>query len=146
MFLESKLMKIIAALFLVMFIVLSAEAGPQPGRGYFHHDSAFRSHSSATHFIARSGDGNRRFHYGTGGVIVFDPPDDGSDYVLPDDDTVYQGQEAPQDIGNMPYAAPTSDPNVVISPYEPHATISVAGIPHGAQVWDPISKLFFLNP
>ena len=146
MFLESKLMKIIAALFLVMFIVLSAEAGPQPGRGYFHHDSAFRSHSSATHFIARSGDGNRRFHYGTGGVIVFDPPDDGSDYVLPDDDTVYQGQVAPQDAESLPSATPTSDPDIVISPYEPHATISVAGIPHGAQVWDPVSKLVFLNP
>jgi hypothetical protein len=140
-------MKIIEALFLMMFIGLSAEAGPRPARGYFHHDSAFRSHSSANHFIGRSGDGNhRRFHYGTRGVIVFDPPDDGSEYGLPDDDTVYQGPEAPQDIGNMPYAAPTSDPNVVISPYEPHAPVSVAGIPHGAQVWDPLSKLYFLNP
>jgi hypothetical protein len=34
----------------------------------------------------------------------------------------------------------------VISPYEPHATISVAGIPHGAKVQDPISNLVFLNP
>jgi hypothetical protein len=140
-------MKIIPALFLVMFIVLSAEAGPQPGRGYYHHDSAFRSHSSATHFIARSRDGNhRRFHYGPGGVIVLDPPDDGSDYGLSDDSEVDQEQEAPQDIGNMPYATPTSDPELVISPYEPHGVISVAGIPHGAQVWDPLSKLFFLNP
>ena len=140
-------MKIIEALFLMMLIGPSAEAGPQPARGYFHHDSAFRSHSSGTHFIARSGDGNhRRFHYGTGGVIVFDPPDDGSDYSLPDDDPADQGQEAPQDIGNMPYATATSDPDVVISPYEPHPTISVAGLPHGAQVWDPVSRLFFLNP
>jgi hypothetical protein len=140
-------MKIMAALFLVMLIVLSAEAGPQPARGYFHHDSAFRSHSGTTHFIARSGNGNhRRFHFGTGGVIIFDPPDDGSDYSLPDDGTVYQGQEAPQDIGNIPYGTPTSDPEVVISPYEPHPTISVAGLPHGAQVWDPLSRLFFLNP
>jgi hypothetical protein len=140
-------MKMIAVLLLAMFIVLSAEAGPQPVRGYIHHDSAFRSHSASTHFIARSGDGNhRRFHYGTGGVIVFDPPDDGSDYALPDDSTVYQGQATPQDMGNMPYATPTPDPDVVISPYEPHATISVAGIPRGAQVRDPISKLVFLNP
>jgi hypothetical protein len=34
----------------------------------------------------------------------------------------------------------------VISPYEPHATISVAGIPHGATVQDPVSNLVFLNP
>jgi hypothetical protein len=140
-------MKIMATLFSVMSIVLAAEAGPQPARGYFHHDSAFRAHSGTAHFIARSGDGNhRRFHYGTGGVIVFDPPDDGSDYGLPDDDPADQGQEAPQDIGNMPYATPTSDPDVVISPYEPHPTINVAGLPHGAQVWDPVSRLFFLNP
>jgi hypothetical protein len=140
-------MKMIAALLLAMYIVLPAEAGPQPARGYIHHDSAFRSHSASTHFIARSGDANhRRFHYGTGGVIVFDPPDDGSDYTLPDDNTVYQGQATSQDMGNMPYATPTPDPDVVISPYEPHATISVAGIPHGAQVWDPVSKLVFLNP
>jgi hypothetical protein len=140
-------MKIMAALFLAIFIVLSAEAGPQPARGYFHHDSVFRSHSGATHFIARSGDGNhRRFHYGTGGVIVFDPPDDGSEYGLPEADTVYQGRAALQDTENVPYATPTPDPDMVISPYEPHATISVAGIPHGAQVWDPISKLVFLNP
>jgi hypothetical protein len=140
-------MKIMATLFLVMSIVLAAEAGPQPARGYFHHDSAFRAHSGATHFIARSGGGNhRRFHYGAGGVIVFDPPDDGSDYGLPDDDPADQGQEAPQDIGNMPYATSTSDPDVVISPYEPHPTINVAGLPHGAQVWDPVSRLFFLNP
>jgi hypothetical protein len=34
----------------------------------------------------------------------------------------------------------------VISPYEPHATISVAGIPHGALVQDPVSNQVFLNP
>jgi hypothetical protein len=136
-------MKMMATLFVTMCTVLSAEAGPQPARGYFHHDSALRSHSAVTHFIARSdNDFHRRFHYGTGGVIVFDP----SDYGLLDDDTVYQGQATPQDMGNLPYATPTTDPNIVISPYEPHTTISVAGIPHGAQVWDPISKLVFLNP
>ena len=140
-------MKMIPALFLAMFTVLSAEAGPQPSRGYIHHDSAFRPHSAATHFIAGSGDGfHRRFHYSTGGVIIFDPPIYGSDYGLPDDDTVYQGQATGQNPESLPYATPTSDPDIVISPYEPHATVSVAGIPHGAQVWDPTSKLVFLNP
>jgi hypothetical protein len=138
-------MKIMTAVFLAMFTVMPAEAGPQPTRGSFHHDSAFRSGSVATHFTARSGNGfHRRFHYGTGGVVIFD--DFGSDYGLPGDDPVYQGQVAPQDAESLPYATPTSDPDIVISPYDPHATISVAGVPHGAQVLDPISNLVFLNP
>ena len=79
--------------------------------------------------------------------MIFDPPSIGSDYGLPDDDdTVYQGQETSQDAESLPYATPTSDPSTVISPYEPHATINVAGIPHGAKVQDPISNLVFLNP
>src|ERR1700693_2207443 len=105
------LMKTMAAVFLAVFTVMTAEAGPQRGRSYIHHDSAFRSQSSATHFIARSGNGfHRRFHYGSGGVIIFDPPDDGGDYGLPDDDTVYQGAVAPRDAESLPYATPTSDP------------------------------------
>ena len=44
------------------------------------------------------------------------------------------------------YATPTSDPYIVISPYEPHAIINVAGIPQGAKVRDPVSNLVFLNP
>jgi hypothetical protein len=138
-------MKIMAALFLAMFTVMPVEAGPLPARGSLHHDSVFRSRSAATHFVARSGDGfHRRFHYGAGGVVIFD--DDGSDYSLPDEDPVYQGQVAPQDAASLPYATPTSDPDIVISPYEPHATISVAGVPHGAKVQDPVSNLVFLNP
>jgi hypothetical protein len=140
-------MKIMVAAFLAMFTVMPAGAGPQPTRGNFHHDSGLRPHSAATHFIARSGNGfPRRFHYGTGGVVIFDPQDYSSDYGLPDDDAVYQGQVAPQDAQNLPYATPTSDPDIVISPYEPHARISVAGIPHQAKVQDPISNLIFLNP
>ena len=140
-------MKRMAAVFLATLTVMSAEAGPQPSGGSFHHDSTFRSHSAGTHFIARSGnDFHRRFHYGTGGVVIFDPPVYGSDYGLPDDDTVYQGQVTPQDAESLPYATPTSEPEIVISPYEPHATISVAGIPHGARVQDPISNLVFRNP
>ena len=138
-------MKRMAALFFAMFTVMQAEAGPQPNRGFFHGDFAARSHSSAPHFIARSGnDLHRRFHYGAGGAVIFD--DDASDSGLPDDNTVYQGEVAPQDAESLPYAMPTSDPDIVISPYEPHATISVVGVPHGAKVQDPISNLVFLNP
>jgi hypothetical protein len=78
--------------------------------------------------------------------VIFDPVVYGSYYDLPANDSVYQGQVAPQDAENLPYATPTSDPDVVISPYEPHATISVAGIPQGAEVQDPVSNLVFLNP
>jgi hypothetical protein len=78
--------------------------------------------------------------------VIFDPLDYASYYDLSGDETVYQGQVAPQDAESVPYATPTSDPDVVISPYEPHAAISVAGIPYGAKVQDPVSNLVFLNP
>jgi hypothetical protein len=133
-------MKILAAIFLAMFAVMPAEAKPQ-ATGPFH------PRLGGTHVIARTGNGfYPRFHYGNGGVVILDPLDYGSYYGLPGDDTVYQGQVAPQNAESLPYATPTSDPNIVISPYEPHATISVAGIPHGAEVQDPISNLVFLNP
>jgi hypothetical protein len=130
-------MKILAAAFLAMFTVLPAEAGPQATRGHFRHAPAFRPHLGGTHFIAWSSYRFRRhFHYGSGGVVIFDPLDYGSDYGLPDDDTVYQGQVDAEDAESLPCATPTSDPEIVISPYEPHATISVAGIPHEAKVQD----------
>jgi hypothetical protein len=140
-------MKILAAVFLAMFAVMPAEAGPQATRGHFQHAPAFRPHVGGTHFIARSGNGfHRNFHHGNGGVVIYDPLDYGSYYDLPGDDTVYQGQVAPQEADSPPYATPTSDPDTVISPYEPHAAINVAGIPHGAEVQDPVSNLVFLNP
>jgi hypothetical protein len=144
---ESKLMKILAALFLAMLTVMAAKADPQGSRGHFRRAPAFRPPSAGTHFVARSGNGfQRHFHYGDGGVVIFDPFGYGDNDDLPSDDTVYQGQVAPQNAGNLPYAAPTSDPDIVISPYEPHATISVAGIPHGAIVEDPVANQVFLNP
>jgi hypothetical protein len=140
-------MKILAAIALAVFTVMPAEAGPQVARGHIQRTPGFRPRFCGTHFIARSGNGLRpHFHFGNGGIVIFDPLDYGSYYDLPADDTVYQGQVAPQDGESLPYATPTSDPDVVISPYEPHATISVAGIPHGARVQDPISNMVFLNP
>lgn len=137
-------MKILATMLLAIFVVFPAEAGPQAGGGHFRCASAFRPRLGGTHFVARSGNGFcRHFHYGYGGVVIYDP------FVYGDlsaDDTVYQGQLAPQDAETLPYAAPTSDPDTVVSPYEPHAVISVAGIPHGAEVQDPVSNLIFLNP
>jgi hypothetical protein len=140
-------MKILAALFLAMFTGIPAEAGTQATRGHFQRTSAFRPRLGGAHFIARTGNGfQRRFHYGIGGVVIFDPSVYVGYYDLPGDDSVYQGQVAPQDADSLPYATPTSDPDVVISPYEPHATISVVGIPQGAEVQDPVSNLVFLNP
>jgi hypothetical protein len=142
---ESKVMKILASMFLAMFAVMPAQAQPHGTGGRY--TPAFRPHSGGTHFIARAGNGfNPRFHYGNGGVVIFDPLDYGTYSDLPGDDTVYQGQVAPQNAESLPYATPTSDPDVVISPYEPNATISVVGIPHGAEVEDPVSNLIFLNP
>jgi hypothetical protein len=133
-------MKTLVAVFLAIFTVVPAQAGPQPSRIHFQHASAFRPHPAGTHFIARSGNGSHR-HF-----AIFDPLGCGSSYGLPADDTVYQGQVAPKDSESLPYATSTSDPEIMISPYEPHTTISVAGIPHGANMHDPVSNLFFLNP
>jgi hypothetical protein len=120
----------LAAFFLAMFAVMPAQAQPQATGARSGHSPAFRPPSGGTHFIARVG--NRfypRFHYGNGGVVIFDPLDYGSYYDLPDDDTVYQGQVAPQNSESLPYATPTSDPDIVISPYQPHAAINIVGIP-----------------
>jgi hypothetical protein len=145
--LESKLMKILAAICLAVFAVMPAQAQPRGTGAPFRHTSPFRPQSAGTHFIARTDNGyHPRFHYGNGGVVIFDPLDYGSDYDAAGDNTVYQGQVAPQDTESLPYARPTSDPDIVISPYEPHATINVAGIPNGAEVQDPVSNLIFLNP
>jgi hypothetical protein len=140
-------MKVLAVVFLAVFAVISVEAAPQSTRGHFQHGSAYRPHLGGTHFIARSGNGfHPRFHCNNGGVVVFDQFDNGGDNDLAGDDTVYQRQVAPQDAESLPYATPTSDPDIVISPYEPHAPINVAGVPQGVKVLDPVSNLVFLNP
>ena len=114
------------------------------GGGGGSHFSGAGARFAGIHFTARSGDRfhrhfhnfHRHFHNENGGVVIFDPLDDGSCYDLPTDGTVYQGQVAPQDAESLPYATPTSDPDIVISPYEPHAIINVTGIPQGAKVRD----------
>lgn len=59
-------------------------------------------------------------------------------------DIVYQGRDISDDI--YPYAQPTSNPNIVISPFAPNALIDVNGIPPGARVRDPVSEQIFLRP
>jgi hypothetical protein len=138
-------MKILVALILAIFAVIPAEAGPQPGRG--QHTPGFRPHLGGNHFVARSDDGfHRHFRSGREGVVILDPIYNGGYDDLSGGDPVYQGQVVPQDAESLPYATPTTDPDIVVSPYEPHAAISVAGIPHGAKVQDPTSGMVFLNP
>jgi hypothetical protein len=59
-------------------------------------------------------------------------------------DFVYQGHDISDDI--YPYAIPTSDPNVVISPFALNNLVDVTGIPEGARVRDPVSEEIFLRP
>jgi hypothetical protein len=129
-------------------IGLAHGGGDGAGRGdRGSHFSGAGARFAGRHFTAQRGNRfDRHFHNSNGGVVIFDPPDDGSYYELPSDATVYQGQVAPQDAESELYAAPTSDPDIVISPYEPYAIINVAGIPQGAKVLDPVSNQVFLNP
>jgi hypothetical protein len=57
---------------------------------------------------------------------------------------VYQGVDVSDDI--YPYAQPTADPDIVISPFAPNALIDVSGIPPGAKVRDPVTEQIFLRP
>ena len=58
------------------------------------------------------------------------------------DDPTYTGEP----YGSLPYARLTDEPGFVRSPYEPHHTIDVRGIPHGARVVDPSCSRIFINP
>jgi hypothetical protein len=144
---ETKSMKISTLISLAIFGVMPAEAQPHAIRTDGHQGPAFRSRPGYSHFIAHNGNDFRpRFHYGSGGVVIFDPLSYGSYYGSAGDDAVNEGQVAIINGETLPYATPTSDPDVVISPYAPHVAIDVAGIPHGAEVQDPASNLVFLNP
>jgi hypothetical protein len=57
---------------------------------------------------------------------------------------VYQGYAVDSDV--YPYAIPTANPNVVISPFALNNLVDVTGIPQGARVRDPVSEEIFLRP
>jgi hypothetical protein len=61
-----------------------------------------------------------------------------------DGDFVYQGREVFNDV--YPYAIPTSNPDIVISPFALNNPVDVSGIPPGARVRDPVSEEIFLRP
>jgi hypothetical protein len=142
-------MKIImAAIFLAMFAVIPAEAQHRGAGHYSRHAPAFHPQfGGGAHFVARAGNGsNHRFHYGHGGVVIFDPLDYSTDGDFDDDYTGYQPLNVAPNTAILPYATPTSDPDIVISPYAPNAAIDVTDIPQGAEVQDPVTNLIFLNP
>ena len=56
-------------------------------------------------------------------------------------DFVYQGREVSDDV--YPYAIPTSNPDIVISPFALNNLVDVSGIPPGARVRDRSLKRFF---
>jgi len=59
-------------------------------------------------------------------------------------DLIYQGHEVSDDV--YPYAIPTADPDIVISPFALNNLVNVAGVPPGARVRDPVSEEIFLRP
>lgn len=59
-------------------------------------------------------------------------------------DFVYQGREVSDDV--YPYGIPTSNPDIVISPFALNNLVDVSGIPPGARVRDPVSEEIFLRP
>jgi hypothetical protein len=103
---------------------------------YNHHTRAHFENGTQRHRFAHSG-----YYYFTGVSWVF--------VVVPDagvgvGDDVYQ---AVDDSGDTyPYAEPTSNPNIVISPFAPNYMVDVSGIPPGAKVKDPVSGQIFLRP
>ena len=59
-------------------------------------------------------------------------------------DFTYRGREVSDDL--YPYAIPTADPDIVISPFALNNLVNVAGVPPGARVRDPVSEEIFLRP
>jgi len=59
-------------------------------------------------------------------------------------DFIYRGREVSDDV--YPYAIPTDDPDIVISPFALNNLVNVAGVPPGARVRDPVSEEIFLRP
>jgi hypothetical protein len=59
-------------------------------------------------------------------------------------DFIYRGREVSDDV--YPYAIPTANPDIVISPFALNNLVNVAGVPPGARVRDPVSEEIFLRP
>ena len=97
-----------------------ARGGGGGGHGGGGHFGGGGGHfgGGGAHFVARVGSGsNPRFHYGNGGVVIFDPLDYSTDGDFDDDYTGYQPLDVAPNTAILPYATPTSDPDIVISPY-----------------------------
>ena len=120
-----------------------ALAGPREN-GRVQHDNGRVQHHQV-HFLT----GIRWAHPGFRGCYYFN----GANWVLSgfpygglgvNGGFVYQGVEVDNDV--YPYAIPTSNPDIVISPFALNNLVDVTGIPSGARVRDPVSEEIFLRP
>jgi hypothetical protein len=122
-----------------------ALAGPRDN-GRVQHDNGRIQHHRM-HFMAGvrwARSPYRGFYFFNGASWVVSPI--GYPYAgLPlNSDFVYQGTEVYPDV--YPYAIPTSNPDIVISPFALNNLVDVTGIPSGAKVRDPVSEEIFLRP
>jgi hypothetical protein len=115
-----------------------ALAGPRDNGRVPHHRVHFATG------VRWAGSPYRGFYYFTGTGWVVSPI--GYPYAgLPlNGDFVYQGIEVNNDA--YPYAIPTSNPDIVVSPFALNNLVNVTGIPSGAKVRDPVSEEIFLRP
>jgi hypothetical protein len=106
-----------------------------------------RAHNHRVHFatgIRWAHSAYRGYHWFNGVNWVVDPLAYPYGGLGVNSDFVYQGREVSDDV--YPYAIPTSNPDIVISPFALNNLVDVSGIPPGARVRDPVSEEIFLRP
>jgi len=113
-----------------------ALAGPHDNGRVQHHSVHFGTGTRWGH------PGYRGCYYFNGANWVVSPFGYGGYFV--NRNFVYQGYELDSDV--YPYAIPTDNPDVVISPFALNNLVDVTGIPPGARVRDPVSEEIFLRP
>jgi hypothetical protein len=125
---------------LILSVTILVQLGTQAKAGTPDHHPD-RTHPRNIHF--RSQFRPRPFYFFNGGGWQLYPSYPYTGYT-DNGDIIYQGVDLSDT--NYPFAQPTSDPNIVVSPFVPNELIGVAGIPPGAKVKDPVSQEIFLRP
>jgi len=87
---------------------------------------------------------HRGFYCFNGVNWVFAPVAFPYDRLAVNGDFAYLGGEVSDDV--YPYAIPTSNPDIVISPFALNNLVDVTAIPSDARVRDPVSGEIFLKP
>ena len=122
---------------LALFLTLTL-AGPHDGGRAQNHRVHFTTGIRRAHFV------HGGFYCFNGVNWVFAPVTYPYGELAVNGDFVYRGQEVFNDV--YPYAIPTSNPDIVISPFALNNLVDVTGIPSGARVRDPVSEEIFLRP